>query len=74
MNVMYAADNNYAEIMGVSILSLLECNKSADEINMFIIEDEINEENKVKLTSMIDEYRRNVIFIKKPNIRQLLGV
>ena len=35
MNIMYAADDNYAEIMGVSVKSLIENN--TDEKLMFYI-------------------------------------
>lgn len=42
MNVMYAADDNYAEIMGVSILSLLKNNTEISNINIYIVEDGIS--------------------------------
>lgn len=74
MNVMYAADDNYAEIMGVSLLSLLENNKDIDIIQIYIIEDEISEENRNRLKNIIENYHRNIIFIKKPDIRGMLGV
>ena len=74
MDVMYASDDNYAEIMGVSILSLLQSNRDVQKIRIFIIEDAISEENKSRLTNMVNEYERDVIFIQKPDIRNNLGV
>lgn len=74
MNVMYASDDNYAEIMGVSILSLLQSNRDVQEIQIFIIEDAISSENKSRLTNMIHELGREVVFIQKPDIRNELGV
>ena len=53
MNVMYASDDNYAEIMGVSILSLLQSNKDVQKIRIYIIEDAISESNKNNLVNMI---------------------
>ena len=73
INVMYAADDNYAEIMGVSILSLIQLNRDED-LCFFIVEDEISQENKDKLQRMITDEDKEVYFIKKPDIRGLLGV
>lgn len=73
MNIMYAADDNYAEIMGVSILSLLEHNKN-EKIHFYIIEDEITKENIKKIENMIVFYQAEVTFLKKPDIRGKLGV
>lgn len=74
MNVMYASDDNYAEIMGVSILSLLESNKDVAHIRLFIVEDGICEENRKKLRGMAEGFDREIEFIKKPDIRKKLGV
>lgn len=74
MNVMYASDDNYAEIMGVSILSLLQSNKDVQKIRIYIIEDAISESNKNNLVNMIHEFGREVVFIKMPDIRNDLGV
>lgn len=74
MNILYAADDNYAEIMGVSILSLLESNKSAECITIYIVEDGISVTNLEEIELMITSYQREVVFIKKPDIRGMLGV
>ncbi len=73
MNVMYAADDNYAEIMGISILSLLKSNKDVDDITFYLVEDRICDINKEKLSSMIRKYGRQITFITKPDIRGMLG-
>ena len=74
MNVMYATDDNYAEIMGVSICSLLDKNKHVDEIIIYIVTDQVSEGNKTKITSMVEDYGRTVVYIEKPDIRGMLGV
>ena len=74
MNVMYASDDNYAEIMGVSILSLLQSNRDIQNMRIFIVEDAISKENKSRLINMIREFGREVVFIQKPDMRNNLGV
>ena len=73
INVMYASDDNYAEIMGVSILSLLESNPD-EKFDIYIIQDEIKPENLEKLRNMIESKGSQVIFLQKPDIRGRLGV
>lgn len=52
MNIVYACDDNFAEIMGVSILSLLEHNAN-DLVNIHILENRISQENKEKLNKLV---------------------
>lgn len=73
MNVMYATDENYAEIAGISMESLLSSNKEIDEITIFIVEDGVTDESKDKLRQTTDKYGRNIVFIPKPDIRKLTG-
>lgn len=63
MNVVYGCDNNFAEIMGISMLSLFENNKDADEINVYVLEKAISFENKEKILCEASRFCRNVIFI-----------
>ena len=74
MNVMYAADDHYAELMGVSMLSLLEQNKQAEEICFYIVVDHISPENMDKVRFLAQQYGRKVTFLEKPDIKKLLGV
>ena len=74
MNVMYAADDHYAELMGVSMLSLLEQNKQVEEICFYIVVDHVSPENIAKIQSLVQQYGRKVEFFEKPNIKKLLGV
>lgn len=73
MNVMYAADENYAEIMAVSIKSMMLTNKW-EKIHFYLVEDGISDENRKKLTEMITGDGNEVSFIAKPDIRGILGV
>lgn len=63
MNVVYASDNKFAEIMGVSILSLFENNKDSETINVYILDGNIGDENKERLKNLACSYNREMIFI-----------
>ena len=63
MNIVYASDNNFAEILGISMTSLFENNKSSSEIVVYILDDGINEENKENLKLISDRYGRQLDFI-----------
>jgi len=73
MNILYQSDDNYAIYMGVSICSLLENNKSAKNICIYIIDDAITEVHKSEIKEMVASYNREVVFIpaelilEKPN-------
>ena len=68
MNVLYQSDNNYAIYMGVSICSLLENNKAANDIQVYIIDDGIAEENKSKIENMVEKYKRQVLFVSGESV------
>lgn len=63
MNIVYASDNNFVEILGISMISLFENNKDCDEITVYILDDEIDESNKVKLLHIAEKFDREVSFI-----------
>lgn len=52
MTVLYASDDNYAGIMGVSIYSLLEQHKSVS-VNIFVLDNHISQKNKQILSAMV---------------------
>ena len=49
MNVVYYSSDFFSEMCGVSIESLLENNTKTDEINIYIVEDNISDINKERL-------------------------
>ena len=73
MNVMYLCNDSYAMIAGVSVYSLLDNNSDIDEINIFLVTDDIGSDNLKKLQEVADLYHRNIFFIPKPDIKKLLG-
>lgn len=75
MNVVYASDDNFAEIMGVSICSLFENNKDVVELTVYVLDDNISEKNKSKLDELAKTYGREIqyrsIEIVKPKLATL---
>ncbi|HZK56963.1 MAG TPA: glycosyltransferase family 8 protein [Clostridia bacterium] len=60
--VVYAADNNYAKYLGISMLSLFQKNEIFDEIMVFILDYGIEDSNKEKLQNLAKKFNRRVIF------------
>ncbi len=63
MNVIYSADDNYSRHAGISITSLYEKNKDMDEVNVFLINNGIYQENIIKLDSIAKKYGRTITYI-----------
>lgn len=63
MNILYLSDNNYAIYMGISMISLFENNKDLKEINVYIIDDNIEQDNKKILQDITQQYKRQIIFL-----------
>ncbi|MBQ9867051.1 MAG: hypothetical protein IJM34_08530 [Lachnospiraceae bacterium] len=61
LNILYQSDDNYAPYLGVSLLSLLASNKEAPDIDIYIIADDISDENILKLKKTTEHYGRKLI-------------
>ena len=73
MNVVYASDDNFAEIMGISICSLFENNKNVAELTVYVLEENISKENKQKLDTLAKAYGRVIKNISTTSIINELG-
>lgn len=60
MNIIYASDDNYAWLMGVSMVSLFENNRDVDDIHVYLFGDGITQENERKLMDIADSYQRHL--------------
>lgn len=49
MNIIYASNDNYAQYLGISMLSLMENNRDMEEIVIYVLDQGIGPENKNKL-------------------------
>ena len=61
MDIVYASDDNYADILGVSLVSLFESNKG-EALSVHILDDGIGSENKARLLSLGEKYRQDISF------------
>jgi lipopolysaccharide biosynthesis glycosyltransferase len=60
--------------MGVSIVSLLETNRDADKIKIYIVNNKISQHNKQKIVNLIKTYKRDVCFVEMPDFEKVYGV
>lgn len=75
MHIVYASDDNFAEIMGVSIVSLFENNKDMQEFVIYILDSGIADKNKEHLESVFKAYNRQTpVWIPATNINDVLGI
>lgn len=63
LNVVYSSDENYAVHMGISILSLLENNKDIAQIYVYVLDNNISEQNKNNLKTVCESYGRELFFV-----------
>lgn len=71
--VVYASDDRFSEIMGVSIVSLFEKNRDADTICLYILDTNISGENKSRIEQICKNYKRPLpIWIPAINIEKKL--
>ena len=70
MNIVYSSSDSYCEIAGISILSLLEHNRNVEELNLYLIDNNISEKNKQRLEQMICRFGRSLTYLTHPNIEK----
>lgn len=67
INVVFASDNNYAQHTAVAMASVLLNTKSPDKIKFFLIDDNIEQNNKNKILSTVKNLSGNIDFVKITN-------
>lgn len=72
LDILYQSDNNYAVVTGVSIVSLLENNKAADEITINLIDGGITAKNLENIKKIVKKYKRNINIIDGKSIQEKL--
>ena len=72
LNVLYQSNNYYAPITGVSLTSLLENNRHIEKINIYLLNDNINQENLDKMRQICEQYKRSFIIVETGKILQKL--
>ena len=62
LNILYQFNEKYVPYAGVSITSLLENNRDADEINIYALTEGISASSRDTLTKLIEGYGRKIHF------------
>lgn len=74
-HIVYASDDKFAEILGISLVSLYESSKDMEKIVVYVLDSGISKENKDRLQSVSKSYDRNAIkFIPAANISEKLSM
>lgn len=68
INIMYAADDNYASILAVSILSLCKYNQ---ELNIVVIDNGISSNNKKIIEDIVIKANSKIMFVMSKNIEEM---
>lgn len=63
LNLVWAADDNYAFLAGVSLTSALINNQDYEAINVWILDDRISAEEKERLKCCVAQFDRNIFFL-----------
>ncbi|MEG0216276.1 MAG: glycosyltransferase family 8 protein, partial [Hungatella sp.] len=74
-HIVYASDNHFVEILGVSLVSLYENSQDMEDIIIYILDSGIMEENKQKIETICLNYRRKLPqWIRAKNINEELSM
>lgn len=68
LNVLYQTNDYYAVVTGVSMVSLMENNRDLDEINFYILDDQMAESSRQKMREACERYGRSVTFLPTGDI------
>lgn len=74
-HIVYASDDKFAEILGVSLVSLYDNSRDLTEIEIYVFDSGISEENKDRLQSISESFHRSKLhFLSARNISQVLSL
>ncbi|KRM94880.1 glycosyl transferase family 8 [Liquorilactobacillus aquaticus DSM 21051] len=73
--IVYASDDSFASVLGVSIFSLFYNNECAKNINLTILDTNISQENKLKIENVCRKFNRSLPrWIKAVDVEKILGI
>lgn len=74
-HIVYASDDLFSEILGVSLVSLYENSRDMDDIVVYILDSGITKNNREKILSVCSTYQRsNAVFIPAEDISGILSM
>lgn len=68
MNILYTCDNNYIWLMGISMISVFENNGLINDLRVYLIGENISEDNISKLNKLAEKYSREFVYIPLPEL------
>lgn len=75
VHIVYASDDDFAEILDVSLVSLFESSKDVQDIQIYILDSGISNVNHRRIEDVCDSYaRKHPVWIKAHNITEELGI
>ena len=74
MNVVYAADEKFAEILTVSLESLYDSNKALTELNVYVLDDGLADTSKGWLKQQAEKYGRPLTFVGVKALDDYVGI
>lgn len=72
-HIVYASDDKFSEILGVSLVSLFE-NSTDIDVVVYILDSGIKEENKEKIKEIGVKYNQKIVWLKARNIAEELSM
>lgn len=72
MNIVYSSSDAYSELAAVSIVSVMENTRDADEINFYVIDKGISEKHKQDMLSMTNSYGRQLVFLENLDVEKIV--
>lgn len=73
MNIFFLSDDKFAEILAVALQSLYEQQIHTIDLRVFLIENKITDESKIKLNKIANKFNRCIEYIPMPNIQEMIG-
>jgi len=74
INIVYATDDNFADVMGISIISLF-INNPLDSFNIYILDSGVSDKNKQNVNRIFQTHSRELPhWIPAVNINDILGI
>ena len=67
INIVFASDDNYAQHTAVAMTSVLLNAESPERVFFFLIDDEIKEDNRLKILKTVQKLQGNIEFVKIKN-------
>lgn len=66
--ILMQSNNYYSPFAGVSLVSLLDNNQHLENLDIYLLNDDIGKENKQKFNLLAQHYQRKLVFLKTEEI------